>query len=619
VLDEFEEIVCCDFEFNGRDGNRPNVVCLVAYELRSGRRFRLWRDQMGTCPPYRIDDKTLFVAYYASAELQCHLVLGWPMPRHVLDLFAEFRCLTNTSDERQPDHGLLDAMEQFRLDCIDARTKQHWRNIVLRGAPFTAEEIAGILDYCESDVDCLERLLPVIPISNLRFSLLRGSYMRADALMCHRGIPIDKPLFDSMSEYWPEIRQGIINDLNTKYPFFEGPVFKKKRLEEWVAQQGIGQWPRTPTGQLCTDRDTLRMIGDRCPAATEFCAAKVTLDQLKTFKLAVGDDGRNRCMLSAFEAKTGRNLPSNSRYVFGLNAAFRSLIRPEPGSALVYLDFSAQEFALAAYFSNDAQMIAAYESGDPYSAWARAAGEMPPEGNKHTHPIVRAIFKRAALGVLYTMGATTLAEYLGTSELRAKSLLQSHKQAFPDYWRWSERVQDAGVSRRWLATVFDWRMQIGRHARGGTLANYPMQANGAEMLRLACCLAGERGIHLVAPVHDAIMVEGPEADIEIISREMKHCMMEASRLVLGGPVVRVDASRPLIYPHRYVDGRNVVLWDRTLELLARITNRKAISDERQSICGHRGSACHGGEASVEQKTASAITGGTPARVSVRQC
>jgi hypothetical protein len=52
LLDQFEEIVLVDFEFNGGEhnprgeGNRPNVVCLVAYELRSGRRFRLWYDQL---------------------------------------------------------------------------------------------------------------------------------------------------------------------------------------------------------------------------------------------------------------------------------------------------------------------------------------------------------------------------------------------------------------------------------------------------------------------------------------------------------------------------------------------------------------------------------------------
>jgi DNA polymerase-1 len=296
---------------------------------------------------------------------------------------------------------------------------------------------------------------------------------------------------------------------------------------------------------------------------------------LKTFSLAVGDDGRNRCMLSAFQSKTGRNQPSNSRYVFGLNAAFRSLIKPEPGTALVYLDFGAQEFALAAYFSSDRNMIAAYESGDPYTAWAKAAGAMPANGSKKTHPNIRAVYKLASLGVLYGMKKKTMSEYVGVSEARAQALLRSHRETFPQYWRWSAAVQDAGIANRELCTVFGWRMQVHRGAKLGTLANNPMQGNGSEMLRLACCLAIDRGIPIIAPVHDAIMIEGPADIIMDISNEMSRCMVEASQHVLGGPAVRVDASEPLMFPARYIDGRNQELWTKTLELLAQIKRRTA--------------------------------------------
>ena len=95
-----------------------------------------------------------------------------------------------------------------------------------------------------------------------------------------------------------------------------------KRLEQWVAQQGIAFWPPTPTGLLCTDTNTLEAIAKRCPTAAEFCLGKVMLNQLKTFELSVGDDGRNHCMLSAFVPETSRNQPSNSAFIYGLNAAF---------------------------------------------------------------------------------------------------------------------------------------------------------------------------------------------------------------------------------------------------------------------------------------------------------
>jgi len=91
----YREIWLADFEFMAGAGERPVPVCLCARELRSGREIRIWRDEFGPLPPYPTGVDSLFVAYMASAELGCHLALGWPMPERVLDLCAEFRCGTN--------------------------------------------------------------------------------------------------------------------------------------------------------------------------------------------------------------------------------------------------------------------------------------------------------------------------------------------------------------------------------------------------------------------------------------------------------------------------------------------------------------------------------------------
>jgi DNA polymerase-1 len=113
-------------------------------------------------------------------------------------------------------------------------------------------------------------------------------------------------------------------------------------------------------------------------------------------------------------------------------------------------------------------------------------------------------------------------------------------------------------------------LTVDRNAKITTLANFPMQANGAEMLRLACCYAINRNIPIVAPIHDAILIEADIDAIRDTTEAMRQGMEDASRAVLGGHTVRVDASEPLIYPNRYVDGRNVALWDTTLRLLEKV-------------------------------------------------
>src|SRR5262245_63942614 len=96
-LDAYREVWMADSEFQAIPGERPIPICLVAREYRSGRTLRLWQDELQRrrTPPYPTGPDVLFVAYYASAELGCHLPLEWPLPARVLDLNTAGRTATN--------------------------------------------------------------------------------------------------------------------------------------------------------------------------------------------------------------------------------------------------------------------------------------------------------------------------------------------------------------------------------------------------------------------------------------------------------------------------------------------------------------------------------------------
>src|SRR5262249_43819565 len=161
ALIPFREVVVADFEFTVKPGERPVPVCLVAHELRSGRRFRLWHDQLGSVPPYATGSDVLFVAYYASAELGCYRALGWHVPERVLDLFAEFRNLT-TGLPTPAGAGLLGAMAYFGIDAMGAAEKKEMQEAIGAGTWKGRFEPEAILDYCEGDVDALSRLLSAV-------------------------------------------------------------------------------------------------------------------------------------------------------------------------------------------------------------------------------------------------------------------------------------------------------------------------------------------------------------------------------------------------------------------------------------------------------------------------
>src|SRR5437588_333498 len=110
ALSPYRQVWAVDFEFTAPPGERPIPLCCVARELQSGALFRLWlADGALELPPYGIGPDSLFVAYYASAELGCHLALDWPIPARILDLYAEFKC--HTSGLSVPcGYGLLGAL-----------------------------------------------------------------------------------------------------------------------------------------------------------------------------------------------------------------------------------------------------------------------------------------------------------------------------------------------------------------------------------------------------------------------------------------------------------------------------------------------------------------------------
>jgi DNA polymerase-1 len=131
---EYDAAVVGDFEFRALPGSQPKPVCFVGRELVSGRVHRLWLEntEARPAPPFSTGKNTLFVAFYNSAEFGCFNSLRWPMPERAVDLFAEFRCLTNGT--RVPcGNGLLGALAYFGEDAMSAAEKKSMRDLILRG------------------------------------------------------------------------------------------------------------------------------------------------------------------------------------------------------------------------------------------------------------------------------------------------------------------------------------------------------------------------------------------------------------------------------------------------------------------------------------------------------
>jgi hypothetical protein len=144
-----------------------------------------------------------------------------------------------------------------------------------------------------------------------------------------------------------------------------------------------------------------------------------------------------------------------------------------------------------------------------------------------------------------------------------------------------------------LTTVFGWTLKVGRGfaARHGTfgnatssetgvsvsesrrrfaarksmfrtLRNYPIQANGSEILRLACIFTIEAGVALCAPVHDALLIEAPLSDLTNSVAATQAALREASEIVLAGFPLRSDAHE-VRSPSRFLhlDPPDLRMWN----------------------------------------------------------
>ena len=566
-LSDFKEVWIVDFEFQISEGGLPGVHCMVAREARSNRLIKASIDQLTKLSgaPFNVGKDALFVAYYSSAEFGCFLSLGWELPVNTLDLFVEFRRLL-AGREVEQRFSLLHALAYFNLSHYAPSTKAEWRDLAMRGGPFTQQESEGLLDYCQEDVDATSHLLTAME-SELYFPycLFRGRYMQSVAMMERQGIPIDMERLELLRDIWDGIREGLVERID-KWGVYNNGSFSEQRFERYLAQHGI-PWPRLESGRLALDEETFRQQArSHTKAVAKYHELRAALSKLKLSNLSVGEDGRNRTLLSPFRSTTSRNQPSNTKFIFGPSTWIRGLIKPTEGNFIAYVDWSQQELGIAAALSGDGNMLKAYQSGDPYLRFAQMAKAVPDSATKDSHPSERAAYKVCMLAVQYGMGARSLAFQLGKPIYEANKLLRAHKDTFPRYWEWNQRVLDTAFADGKLETTFGWSRAVSAESKPASVGNFPVQGNGAEMLRLAICLMHDNGLKVCAPIHDAVLIEGDlDHQTEWLSMAQK-CMQRASEIILGASLD--SESKAVRWPNRYMDEeRGMEFWNEVMTIL----------------------------------------------------
>jgi hypothetical protein len=596
VSANFKEIVVADFEYEVRDGDLPNVLCMVAYVLNENlqhvRTIRMWRGEFGTAPPFDIGPDTLFVAYSAWAEMTCFKVLGWKFPVHIFDLHTAYLAASNVllaynPDEvrKKPRKRLSDACRAYGIDGWERIDKESIAKDIGEGR-WRDHGCEVVFAYCEEDVRnsmlLLRRQLrgnAMFPATDVKRVLHWSNYSaKSIALIQARGIPTDVQLWNLVQENKTAVIGELLRQFDPSYGS-DDPIYTPDgewsyaRFEQWLLCAGISAWPRLDSGQLDISGDAFRMMY-HAPGVEGLHALRDSVGFIAKARLPIGTDGRNRPSLFPFGTATGRNAHSKSPY--NAHAGVRGFIMFPPGSIGVYLDWRTQEVGIAAAQSEDEALKAAYLSGDVYHALARSSGftnDPNPEHWKKHHSDTRQRMKSLQLGINYGMGVPSLAKGLGRHPLIASGIIEQHKRTYPRFWEWrDDMVQSAMLARR-IESTFGWPLHITTSPNKRTLYNFPMQAGGAEMLRLAAWRLCEAGIVPVMLIHDGILFEA--TDREQVE-QANDIMRAAGRDACDGFEIGVDVDQMLVGGARYRDKRPVAqkMWTTIMNALQAV---KAIS------------------------------------------
>jgi len=564
--DDFKTKWIVDYEFYSKDGNPPKPICYVAINPDTNEIIKHWITDKEEKPLYSIDNKSLFIAYFASAEIGCHKALNFQNPPYVLDLFAEFRCITNGL-KTPSGNSLIGACNFYNISSSDIAYKDSMRKKILEGPPYSVSEKQKILEYCQKDVEMTTKLFLLMKSDiELPYALLRGRYMSAVAYMEYYGIPIDVESLKKLRNCWDIIKEEIIYRVDQQYDVFEGTVFKIAKFEKYLNDHNIS-WEYTPSGLPKTDNKYMHKQAKIYPELKPLQELRYSLGQLKLNDLQIGIDGRNRCLISPFRSITSRNQPSTSKFIFGNATWLRYLIKPVKNRAISYIDYEQQELAIAAVLSKDDKLLKAYQSGDPYLAFAKEAGAIPVNATKQTHPEIRDKYKRCMLALNYGMSTKTFAESAKIPIEEAKFMVKIHKRKYKRYWEWNSSFIDLGILNGQVETNFHWKYNT-NNAKYRTLMNWPMQSTGADVLRLAICLCIDNGIRVIAPVHDAILIEDSSENINESVIKAKKCMEDASEYVLNFKI-RTEA-KTVCYPDRYNDPRGEPMWNNIWDIVNNI-------------------------------------------------
>lgn len=469
--------------------------------------------------------------------------------------------LEQEDKHHDPSYSLAAATFKLLGVVIDTEEKTKVRDIIIEHDPVKlVANSERIMEYNYSDIRYLPDLLTRFWEANgyddwFKHALLRGEYASATARMIRHGYPINCKKVELFTANVDGILAAAIEDCLGNSAEVESFRYDKRRqsyvadqtaIREWVRKQNKPTWRLTNKKQISLSKDAFRDWYDSTSPgfAGSYCRYLKTRQSLNGFTPStseskrgrfvnfVGSDNRVRPNFGIYSSQSSRSQPGATGYLWLKAKWMQNFLEAPKGKALASADFASQEFLVAAILSQDENMMKAYESGDPYLAFGKLARLIPERGTKDTHRMMREVCKTCVLGMSYLMSAKGLAPRLSqamgkvVSESDAEKLIDDFNEVFSDYAEWREEITETYDCAGKLQLSDGWTMW-GDNDNFRSVANFPVQGQGAVIMREAVKMLQSKNINVIATVHDSIVIEYKTVNTDIVLPLFKECMIKA--------------------------------------------------------------------------------------------
>ncbi|MCL6556302.1 MAG: DNA polymerase I [Burkholderiales bacterium] len=316
---------------------------------------------------------------------------------------------------------------------------------------------------------------------------------------------------------------------------------------------GLPVKKKTPGGAPSTDEDVLQELALDYPLPKLLLEYRMLAKLKSTYtdklpRMVDPATGRIHTSYNQAVAVTGRlasadpnlqNIPVRTPEGRRIREAF---IAP-PGCQLVSADYSQIELRIMAHLSQDPGLLAAFAEGqDIHRATAAEVFGVPPD---EVTPEQRRYAKVINFGLIYGMSSYGLAAQLNIERSAAQAWIDRYFARYPGVAAYMERTRELARSQGYVETVFGrrlWLPEINsgsparRQAAERAAINAPMQGTAADLIKLAMIAVhrwlGEQGFksRLILQVHDELVLEVPEAELDDVKEALPRLMAGVARL-----------------------------------------------------------------------------------------